>query len=93
LIRKTRTCRFCGVAIEECPCVNWSRTPAENCPCCYSSGWVAIVRGRIAKTVEQFNDWAEARKTLWCELCGKPAPCPNPRCAAALAALAGHEEF
>lgn len=52
LIGRIRTCKWCGVAIEECPCVNWGRTPQLECPCCISSGWVAIVRGRIAKFLE-----------------------------------------
>jgi hypothetical protein len=50
------TCRHCGVAIEECLCVDiWSRSVDPNCYCCGGSMWVAIVRGRLAKIQEAFT--------------------------------------
>jgi len=45
---KTRTCRHCYVAIEECPCAPTKRCE-EPCPACEGSGWVAIWRGRVEK--------------------------------------------
>jgi hypothetical protein len=50
--KTARACKYCGVGIEECPCLDWGRTTQPNCPCCLSSGWVAVVRGRIAKCLE-----------------------------------------
>jgi hypothetical protein len=52
LIRTTRTCRNCGVAIEQCPCVNYFRTPDPFCYCCFASGWVALVRGYRTKLLD-----------------------------------------
>ncbi len=54
---KVRTCRHFGVAVQECPCVDWSRSPKSDCPCCSGSGFVAIVRGKLAK----FADYVENR--------------------------------
>ena len=43
----TRLCRLCGIAIEECPCVSWGRTPDSDCPICEGSGWISIIRSRM----------------------------------------------
>ncbi len=50
--RKTRsgatTCRFCGVLIEECPCVEKTHRKGDpNCRACLTSMWVAVVRSRL----------------------------------------------
>jgi len=45
---RTRLCRHCGVAVEECACLDWGRSPASGCVACEESGWVAIVRSRVA---------------------------------------------
>lgn len=53
--RRTRSflmCRHCGVAIEECPCVKWNRSPADDCPLCQFSGWIATVRIERARFAE-----------------------------------------
>lgn len=72
--RQTRggivTCRHCGIGVEECPCLTWSRSPNDECPMCEGSGWVAMVRSRRATLVQilDFNgevnvqDGARARK-------------------------------
>ena len=52
-----RVCRNCGVAVDECPCSDYSRKPKPDCPACLGSGWVSIVRGRIAKSLEQWNNF------------------------------------
>jgi excinuclease UvrABC ATPase subunit len=44
-------CIHCGVAVEECPCVSW-RVPDGSCRACSGSGYVAIVRGNVAKFTE-----------------------------------------
>lgn len=40
-------CRHCEVAVEECPCVSFGRTPNPSCEICEGSGWIAILRGRM----------------------------------------------
>ena len=47
------TCRYCGVAIEYCPCTgdHWRRVDPD-CPGCGGSMWVAIVRGWRAKLAD-----------------------------------------
>lgn len=40
-------CQHCGIAIEECPCVNWGRSPDSKCPCCEGSGWVAVLQSKM----------------------------------------------
>lgn len=44
-------CRFCGVQIEECPCVTW-RVPNGKCELCSGSGWLATVRSEKARFSE-----------------------------------------
>lgn len=44
--RQYRLCRHCGIAIEECPCVDWGRSPGQHCSACEGSGWVSVVRSR-----------------------------------------------
>lgn len=44
--RQFRLCRTCGIAIEECFCVDWGRTPNSKCPACEGSGWCGVVRSR-----------------------------------------------
>lgn len=44
-------CVNCGVSIEPCPCDQWRQADA-NCPACMGSGWVSLVRGKIAKFKE-----------------------------------------
>jgi hypothetical protein len=40
-------CRYCGVAIEECPGVAWRNSCVGGALCpCEGSGWVAIVRSK-----------------------------------------------
>lgn len=53
--RKLFLCKYCGVLIEECPCVTW-RLVDDNCPCCSGSGWVAAVRGSVAKFKEYVDN-------------------------------------
>lgn len=48
---KHLVCAFCGVLIEECPCVVW-RVPYGDCTACDGSGWVAVVRGKGEKFAE-----------------------------------------
>ena len=48
LIRGTRICRICRVAIEPCPCGNLGRNPARDCNYCEGLGWVSIVRSKLA---------------------------------------------
>jgi hypothetical protein len=52
---RVRLCRFCGVALEECPCEPRKRKDGP-CPCCQGSEWVAIVRSRRAKIAEVLGD-------------------------------------
>lgn len=47
LLRSVRLCRFCGIAIEECPCEPRKRCESP-CPLCEGSHWVGIVRSRAA---------------------------------------------
>lgn len=47
-------CVHCGVAVEECPCVTW-RVPDADCRLCDGSGFVAVVRGRLAKFREYLS--------------------------------------
>jgi len=47
-LRNFRVCRHCGVPVEECPCVNYGRSPVSDCPCCEGSGWVGLVRSRAS---------------------------------------------
>ncbi len=52
----TWTCRHCAVGISECACVSYSRSPAPGCcPMCEGSGWVAILRSKLA-TMRQTLD-------------------------------------
>lgn len=54
MVRNCLTCRHCGVAIEECPCMPvTARKVDDNCPACLGSGFVAIVRTRYAKYREE----------------------------------------
>ena len=54
--RGTVTCRFCGVAIEECLCVGqWARSVDHSCLPCGGSGWIATVRAWRAKLAEAMN--------------------------------------
>ncbi len=51
-----RKCRHCGVAIEECPGVEWRKACrlGRNCQC-EGSGWVGIIRSKretLVQTVE-----------------------------------------
>ncbi len=41
-------CRHCGIGVEECACVSYSRVPNGTCAACEGSGWVAIVRSKIS---------------------------------------------
>lgn len=41
-------CRNCGVEVSECPCA-FFRAPQGSCPWCQGSGFVAVVRGQVAK--------------------------------------------
>lgn len=52
IVGRWLTCRHCGVAIEECPCVSYHRVVDESCWCCFGSGYVAIVRSYRAKLRE-----------------------------------------
>lgn len=49
---KFLVCIHCGVAVEECPCVQNNRVADGACVYCDGSGYVAIVRGRLAKFAE-----------------------------------------
>ena len=54
IVRGIRTCRNCGIAIEECGHESRKRKDGP-CPVCDSSAWVAIVRSRraaIAQTLD-----------------------------------------
>jgi hypothetical protein len=54
-----RLCRSCGVLIDWCPCVPDSyRKVDDRCLACGGSGWVAVLRGRLAK----FREYVEARR-------------------------------
>lgn len=53
--RKIWVCRHCGVAVEICSCDTSYRKPDPECIACQGSGWVAIVRGRIA----EFREYLE----------------------------------
>ncbi len=51
-----RACRHCGVAIEECPCVQYRVSKlGSNCPACEGSGWVGILRSK-RETIKQALD-------------------------------------
>jgi len=54
-----RLCRYCGVLIDWCDCVDGLtfRKLDDDCRACLGSGWVAVVRGRIAK----FREYVESR--------------------------------
>lgn len=43
-----RACCHCGVAIQECICFSWRGAPLSDCPACEGSGWVGIVRSKLA---------------------------------------------
>lgn len=60
-----RTCRTCGVPVEECPCDRW-RVPDDKCPICSGSGWVAVVRSRSQLLFDSVD--------LCIESAGAPAP-------------------
>jgi hypothetical protein len=52
VIRKGRmVCKHCFVEVSECPCVSF-RQPDGKCPICIGSGWVANLRGQVAKFLE-----------------------------------------
>lgn len=57
---KISVCRSCGVAVEECPCVTWSRSVNADCLLCSGSGWIATVRSEIARFKEYVFDRREA---------------------------------
>jgi hypothetical protein len=51
--RRVQTCRHCGVAIEQCPCVSHFRAAgAQDGPACEGSGWAGLVRSKHAALVE-----------------------------------------
>lgn len=51
-------CRHCGVAIEECPCVEYRISKlGSNCPACEGSHWVGIIRSK-RDTLKQALDLA-----------------------------------
>lgn len=54
-IRSSWLCRFCGVAIEECPCEPTKRNE-EPCRACGGSEWVAIWRGKAEKFAAYLAD-------------------------------------
>jgi hypothetical protein len=41
-----RSCKHCGLSIEQCPCVSWGRSPNDACPACEGSGWVALMQSK-----------------------------------------------
>jgi hypothetical protein len=45
---KILVCVHCEVAVEQCPCVIY-RVVDADCVYCDGSGYVAIVRGKLAK--------------------------------------------
>jgi hypothetical protein len=47
-----RQCRHCGVAVQECVCFQWRQAAQTDCPACEGSGWVAIVRSKLAGLVQ-----------------------------------------
>jgi hypothetical protein len=47
MVGNVRTCRHCGVAIEECPCVEYRVVKGGATCACEGSGWVAIVRSKV----------------------------------------------
>ncbi len=55
LIGGTRTCRHCGVGIEECGHEPTKRN-GPPCPCCLGSGWLAIVRGKMGAFAQYVED-------------------------------------
>jgi hypothetical protein len=56
-------CVNCGVACEECPCACY-RAPQGACTACNGSGWVAIVRGNVAKFREYIERDYEGNNIL-----------------------------
>lgn len=47
------TCRYCGVAIEWCPCAGeYFRKVDPDCSLCAGSTWISIVRSERAKFAE-----------------------------------------
>lgn len=54
-VRSSWLCRFCGVAIEECPCEPTKRNE-EPCRACGGSEWVAIWRGKVEKFAAYLAD-------------------------------------
>lgn len=59
-------CRYCRVAVEECPCVSFGRTPEPQCRCCEGSGWVGILRGRAGTVL----GWPSPTVSWWGSLAG-----------------------
>ncbi len=59
LIRgEVRSCRHCGVPVEECPCVEYRISKlGSKCPSCEGSHWLGIVRSR-RETIKQALDLA-----------------------------------
>jgi hypothetical protein len=51
IVRRRHLCRYCGVQVEQCPCVI-NRVEDARCVACHGSGWVAVVRGSAAKFAE-----------------------------------------
>ena len=52
------TCRYCGVAIDWCSCVNTFtfRNAIPDCDICEGSWWVAVIRGQRDKFAEFVGD-------------------------------------
>jgi hypothetical protein len=51
-------CRFCGVAIEYCPCTApYFRSVDADCPYCRGSMWVGIVRSLRSMVARVFEDF------------------------------------
>lgn len=56
--REITTCRFCGVAIEWCPCAGeFYRKVDPDCRLCGGSTWVATVRSERAKFAEYIAEF------------------------------------
>jgi hypothetical protein len=56
-------CRYCGVAIEECPGVAWRNACVGGSLCpCEGSGWVAIVRSKRQAFAQVLKEGKEETK-------------------------------
>lgn len=55
-----RMCRNCNVPLQECPCVDWCRTPNAACSVCEGSGWIAIIRSRAQTVRDVLGSFQEA---------------------------------